>query len=80
MFWVVEKRDDAILGLTSGAKTERVVDGPFVGEEEAYEIKTRHSLYSSTNFWYTVVESDDKPESKWDKYEFVDAQWEFEDV
>ena len=80
MFWVVEKRDDAIMGLVSGSKSERVVEGPLSDYDEAYELKARYSLYGSTNFWYTIVESDTKPENKWDKYEFVDAHREFEDV
>ena len=77
-FWIVEKRDDVICGQVSGIKTQQVIEGPFDTWDQALEVKSQYRRYGSV--YYVVVESDSKPKTIKDVYEFVDASYEFSDV
>jgi len=77
-YWVVEKTDTAIAGCVSGVKSQRTVDGPFDDWDAAFSCKQRYRRYGCT--YYTVTESETKPESSKEDYEFVDASREFDDV
>lgn len=76
VFYLIEKRDDAILGITRGTQSQRVLRGPFETEEEAMALKPRP--YSST--YFIVVESDERPREYEREYEFADAEHEFDDI
>jgi hypothetical protein len=78
MYWILEKRDDAIMGYVSGRKEQRVAEGPFDSFEKAFDAKQKFTSFGS--YYYTIVESDELPGSIADDYEFVDAGREFEDV
>lgn len=78
-YWVVENRDDAIMGFVSGVKSQDTVDGPFNSFEEASLAKAGKSFYGGPYF-YTVVHSCNRPKSGRSTYEFIDADWEFNDI
>jgi len=78
-FWIVEKRDDAIMGFVSGVQSQDTMAGPFETYEQALEIKSVE-YHRSGAYYYTIIESNDRPESDKRAYEFTDAQWEFDDV
>lgn len=77
MFWVLEKRDDAILGYKSGVQSQRVIGGPYKNYEDAIEDKSRQIRYSST--YYTIKDSDSKPKEYEKEYDFVNYYSEFSD-
>jgi len=77
-YWIVEKRDDAIMGFVSGVQSEDTVDGPFDSWEAAQKVKASYRRCGS--YYYTIIESNDRPKSKNNAYEFVDADREFDDV
>ena len=78
-YWIVEKRDDAIMGFVSGVQSQDTMDGPFETWEEAQEEKAA-DYRSFGAYYYTIIESNDRPESDKRAYEFTDALWEFDDV
>jgi len=78
MYWVICKRDDAVLGCVSGIQSQATVDGPFKDEDKAYEVKSNCRRHGS--YYYTVIESDNKPKDTEKEYEFADAAREFDDV
>jgi hypothetical protein len=78
MFWIVEKSDSAILGFVSGTQSQNTVAGPFDTYDAALEARQGYRRYGCT--WYTVVESDTKPKSSSNNYEFSEAHYEFDDV
>ena len=79
MFWIIEKSDAAILGHVRGERSQHVMAGPFDSHDGAME--ERDNYYRRWGCtWYAVVESETKPKSTKEKYEFVDAQYEFSDV
>jgi len=53
--------------------------GPFETFEQAQEVKSVE-YHRSGSYYYTIIESDSRPESDKRAYEFTDAQWEFDDV
>ena len=75
MFWILEKRDDAIMGCVSGRQSQTVVDGPFDSYDSAWEVKRNYSSFGS--FYYTITESDERPADVDNDYEFGDADREF---
>lgn len=75
MFWILEKRDDAIMGCVSGRQSQTVVDGPFDSYESAWEVKRNYSSFGS--YYYAITESDERPADVDNDYEFVDADREF---
>jgi len=77
-YWIVEKRDDAIMGFVNGVQSQDTMDGPFDTWEAAQEEKAVYR--SNGSYYYTVVESNERPEAKSGAYEFVDADREFDDV
>tara|TARA_B100000085_G_scaffold279746_1_gene303546 strand:- start:114 stop:356 length:243 start_codon:yes stop_codon:yes gene_type:complete len=78
-FWIVEKRDDAIMGFVSGVQAQHPMAGPFDTFDQALEVKARE--YSGSGaYYYTIVESETMPEPSKSVYEFTDAEWEFDDV
>ena len=78
-FWIVEKRDDAIMGFVSGVQSQDTMAGPFDTYEQALEVKDAEYRRAGA-YYYTIIESDSKPESTKNAYEFTDAHWEFDDV
>ena len=79
MYWIVEKRDDAIMGYVNGVQTQETMAGPFDSYEYALHIKSNEYRRAGA-YYYTIVESSEKPERKSNMYEFVDADREFDDV
>jgi len=79
MYWIVEKRDDAIMGFVNGTQSQQAVDGPFDSYEEALEVKSR-GYRRTGSYYYTVVESSVEPKPRTNEYEFVDADREFDDI
>ena len=78
-FWIVEKRDDAIMGIVNGVQAQYPMAGPFDTYEQALDIKS--SEYRSSGvYYYTIIESYNRPEATKNVYEFVDADREFDDV
>lgn len=78
-FWIIEKRDDAIMGFVSGVQAQHPMAGPFDSYEQALEVKQQE--YSGSGaYYYTIVESDERPKPSRSVYEFADARWEFDDV
>ncbi len=78
-YWIIEKRDDAIMGFVSGVQSQDTMAGPFETFEQAQEVKSVE-YHRSGSYYYTIIESDSRPESDKRAYEFTDAQWEFDDV
>lgn len=78
-FWIIEKRDDAIMGLVTGVQSQHPMAGPFNSYEQALEEKQREYTGSGA-YYYTVVESDTMPKPERNVYEFANAEWEFDDV
>lgn len=78
-FWIIEKRDDAILGFVTGVQAQWPMAGPFDTYEQALEVKN-NEYQSSGVYYYTIIESNKRPEPTKDVYEFTDAEWEFDDV
>lgn len=78
-FWIVEKRDDAILGFVRGVKGQDLMAGPFDSFDEADAVR-KSEYHGSRCYYYVVVESDTKPVSEKSMYEFTEAHWEFDDV
>ena len=76
--WVVEKRDDAILGNVQGVQSQKTIEGPFDTYDEALEARGKYQRFSST--YYAVVVADTRPPSTKTEYNFVDGAREFEDV
>ena len=76
--WVVEKRDDAILGNVEGVQSQKTIDGPFDTYEEALEARAQYQRFSST--YYAVIVADERPPPTCTQYNFVDGAREFEDV
>ena len=79
MYWIVEKRDDAIMGYVNGIQTQTTMAGPFTDYEYALRIKSNEYRRAGA-YYYTIVESDTKPRDTRSQYEFVDADREFDDV
>jgi len=80
-YWIVEKRDDAIMGFVSGVQSQDTIDGPFETFGQAQEVKSaEYRSWGSGSYYYTIIESNDRPKSDKRAYEFTDAQWEFDDV
>ena len=79
MFWIVEKRDDAIMGFISGVTESNTMAGPFNTFEEALSVKNSE-YHSGGVYYYTIVESTERPSANRSAYEFTEAQWEFDDV
>jgi hypothetical protein len=78
MYWIVEKRDDAIMGFVNGVQSQQTVAGPFDSYDKALEVKTQgYQRFGSR--YYTVVENSSEPKSRTNEYEFVDADREFDD-
>jgi len=77
-YWIVEKRDDAIMGFVNGVQSQQAVAGPFGSYEEALEVKSQ-GYRRAGSYYYTVVESSSEPKARTNEYEFVDADREFED-
>ena len=78
-FWIVEKRDDAIMGFVNGVQAQCPMAGPFDSFDQALEVK--ESEYQSGGaYYYTIVESHTRPEQSRSVYEFADADLEFDDV
>jgi hypothetical protein len=77
-YWIVEKFDGAIMGMVRGEQKQETVSGPHQSYEEAMKIKNREYQRFGC-YYYTIVESDTKPERKNKNYEFVDAHHEFDD-
>ncbi len=78
-FWIVEKRDDAIIGFVSGVQAQHPMAGPFDSFEQALEVKEKEYTGSGA-YYYTIIESETMPEPTRDVYEFAHADWEFDDV
>jgi hypothetical protein len=78
-FWIVEKRDDAIMGFVNGVQEQCPMAGPFDTYEKALAVKSSE-YHSSGAYYYTIIESDNRPETTKNVYEFTDAHWEFDDV
>jgi hypothetical protein len=78
-YWIVEKRDDAIMGFVNGIQSQDTMAGPFDSWEAAQEVKVME-YQRSGSYYYTIIESNDRPEPKKNAYEFVDADREFDDV
>ena len=74
-FWIIEKHDGAIMGFVSGRQSKAVMDGPFDSYESAWEEKRHYR--SEGAYYYTIEESDERPEDTSNDYEFVDADREF---
>tara|TARA_B100001029_G_C14779545_1_gene295739 strand:+ start:108 stop:350 length:243 start_codon:yes stop_codon:yes gene_type:complete len=78
-FWIVEKRDDAIMGFVNGVQAQHPMAGPFDTYEQALAVKSAE-YRSSGAYYYTIIESHSRPEVTKSVYEFVDADREFDDV
>ena len=78
MFWIIEFTDGAILGLVSGSRSERTIDGPFESYDDAMNAKRAYVRYGCT--YYGIREASEQPKDTKDNYEFADAAREFEDV
>lgn len=84
MWWVMEVRDDALIGQVRGQCGERPAAGPYATEDEARkrhaEMRAMLRFAGSNNRYYKVKESEKEPKDTEKDYEFVDARDEFEDV
>ena len=78
-FWIVEKRDDAIMGFVCGVQAQDTMAGPFSTYEDALLVKQAEYPRGGA-YYYTIIESDSRPDSSRKTYEFVDADTEFYDV
>jgi hypothetical protein len=78
MYWIMKKRDDAILGMVRGIQSAEAIDGPIDSFSEAVQSKAKYRAHGSC--YYSIVENECKPESYTREYEFLDAQDEFDDV
>ena len=78
-FWIVEKRDDAIMGFVNGVQAQDTMAGPFDTYEEALDTKSAE-YHRGGAYYYTIIESDSRPESTKNVYEFAEAHREFDDV
>ena len=78
-FWIVEKRDDAIIGFVTGVQAQHPMAGPFDSYEQALKIKEQEYAGAGA-YYYTIVESEAMPQPKRSVYEFTHADWEFDDV
>ena len=78
-FWIIEKRDDAIMGFVTGVQAQHPMAGPFDTFDQAVRVKEQE--YSGSGaYYYTIVESETRPEPSKSVYEFTEAHWEFDDV
>ena len=78
MYWIIEFTDGAILGLVSGSRSQRTVEGPFDSYDDAMDAKRSYTRYGCT--YYGIRQSDSRPKDTQSNYEFVDAPREFDDV
>ena len=78
-FWIIEKRDDAIMGFVTGVQAQHPMAGPFETFDQAFEVKQREYTGSGA-YYYTIVESEEMPKPARSVYEFANAGWEFDDV
>jgi hypothetical protein len=78
-YWIVEKRDDAIMGFVNGVQQQTPMAGPFDTYDQALDVKSAE-YRSSGAYYYTIIESHSRPEATKNTYEFVDADREFDDV
>jgi len=78
-FWIIEKRDDAIMGFVTGVQAQHPMAGPFDTFDQALKVKEQE--YSGSGaYYYTIVESETMPKPTKNVYEFAEAHWEFDDV
>ena len=75
-FWIMLNRDDAINGHSSGSKAEKPIAGPFETYDDASTEKSSWRYRRFGCIWYTIVESNKKPPTIEETYEFPDSHYE----
>jgi hypothetical protein len=76
-FWVVEFKDEAIMGFVSGEKSQKTVAGPFDEYDDA--AKEKRDWRRVGCIYYGIRQSETKPKDTAEPYRFVDADREFDD-
>jgi len=61
MYWIVMKKDDALLGLKKGKQSQETIAGPYFDQVKALDAMAKLSRLTK-NSWFTVVKSKEKPE------------------
>jgi hypothetical protein len=69
MYWIVMKKDDALLGLKKGKQSQETISGPYFDHSKALDAMAKLSKLTE-NSWFAVVKSDEKPKRTETTYEF----------
>lgn len=69
MYWIVMKKDDALLGLKKGKQSQETISGPYFDHSKALDAMAKLSKLTE-NSWFAVVKSDEKPKRTESTYEF----------
>tara|TARA_A100001015_G_scaffold316034_1_gene429320 strand:- start:1247 stop:1477 length:231 start_codon:yes stop_codon:yes gene_type:complete len=68
MWWIIEVRDDAILGCSSGVQSERTVSEGIETKEQA--TKEKQGWSSCGSRYYKIVKSTERPKNWSKRYQF----------
>lgn len=73
MWWVIERRNDALLGCLEGVAYKKTIDGPFINKAKALKAK---DAYKSKNYiFYELTKSNFKPIYFEEEFSYLDLKY-----